>query len=286
MASTVVNVMTVPLGAFTKPVPSPRSALTWAVKVWLAPTRFVPFGVIWMLAFWKTFVASPPLGATRVGLNREGCRAANGHRSSGVTGHRARRQRRERDGAVAGGIGIRAGSRACPGGRRVRRAVGVGQRHVDVLAGERNVPGPVAEVLLESHGEGVRHADLVGGVRRDRDPRKDDLERLAGPRRTGVRGVTFVVRPERSHPGRGDLEREARRIERPIGGQRSDGTGVLRRRARAGPVEEPVDVDVASRNRLIRLTCHRHEVMDGIARVDRRHGLVRLRCGWRSPSWT
>src|SRR6185369_1891714 len=38
-ASPVVHVMTVPLGAFWKPVPSPRSAFTWAVKVWFAPTR-------------------------------------------------------------------------------------------------------------------------------------------------------------------------------------------------------------------------------------------------------
>ena len=41
LASTVVKVMTVPSGAFWKPAPSPRSALTWAVKVWLAPTRLV-----------------------------------------------------------------------------------------------------------------------------------------------------------------------------------------------------------------------------------------------------
>ena len=47
--------------------------------------------------------------------------------------------------------------------------------------GERHEAGPVTEVLLEGHGEGVRHAHLVGGVRRDRDPRVDDLERLARP---------------------------------------------------------------------------------------------------------
>ena len=36
-----------------------------AVKVWLAPTRLVPFGVIWMLASWKTLTASPLLGGDR-----------------------------------------------------------------------------------------------------------------------------------------------------------------------------------------------------------------------------
>ncbi len=35
LVSTVVNVMTVPSGALTNPPPSPRLALTWAVKVWL-----------------------------------------------------------------------------------------------------------------------------------------------------------------------------------------------------------------------------------------------------------
>ena len=55
------EVMTVPSGAFWKPPPPPRLALTWAVKVCGAPTRLVPFGVIWMLASWKTLVASPLL---------------------------------------------------------------------------------------------------------------------------------------------------------------------------------------------------------------------------------
>ena len=62
--STVVNVMTVPSGALTKPPPEPSSTLTVAVKVWFAPTRLVPLGVIWMLASTKVLTAGPLLGAT------------------------------------------------------------------------------------------------------------------------------------------------------------------------------------------------------------------------------
>src|SRR4029078_8435340 len=57
--STVVKVMTVPSGALTKQLPEPSSTLTVAVNVWFAPTRLVPFGVIWMLACAKGFRAGP-----------------------------------------------------------------------------------------------------------------------------------------------------------------------------------------------------------------------------------
>src|SRR3954454_6502875 len=62
--ASIVKVISVPSGALINPTPSPRSALTWPVNVWLAPTRLVPGGLMEMFASWKTFVASPLLGGT------------------------------------------------------------------------------------------------------------------------------------------------------------------------------------------------------------------------------
>ena len=62
---TLLNVMVVPSGAFTKLVP--LEIFTWPVRTWVAPTAFTAAaGVIWMLA--STTVAcsevSPQLPAT------------------------------------------------------------------------------------------------------------------------------------------------------------------------------------------------------------------------------
>ena len=62
--SMVVNVMMVPSGAFTYPAPWPALTLTWAVNVCGSFTRFVPVGVIWMLASTKVLTAGPLFGAT------------------------------------------------------------------------------------------------------------------------------------------------------------------------------------------------------------------------------
>ena len=55
----IEKLICVPSGAGTKPPPLPRFTSTWPVKVWVAPTGFVPFGVIEMRASTNVFTASP-----------------------------------------------------------------------------------------------------------------------------------------------------------------------------------------------------------------------------------
>ncbi len=71
LASTVVNVMTVPSGAFTNPPPSPRLALTWAVKVCGSPTRLVPFGRDLDVGVLEDLGRVAAVAAGVVGIDRE-----------------------------------------------------------------------------------------------------------------------------------------------------------------------------------------------------------------------
>jgi hypothetical protein len=59
-----VKLICVPFGALTKPLPSPAFTFTCAVNVCESPTRFTPFGVIWIFASTNVFTASPEFGDT------------------------------------------------------------------------------------------------------------------------------------------------------------------------------------------------------------------------------
>jgi hypothetical protein len=58
----IVKLIDVPSGAGTKPLP--LFTFTCAVNVCVAPTRFTPFGVIWMFASTNVLTALPEFGAT------------------------------------------------------------------------------------------------------------------------------------------------------------------------------------------------------------------------------
>ncbi len=160
----IVKLICVPFGAFTKP-PVPVFTFTCAVKTWLTPTGFVAVcGVIWMFASTNVLTASPEFGATPSVCDGERRRARDGQRRRRVRRHLAGRGEvktivhwparvRVRTGVVAG---------ARRGVQRRGRTVRVRQREVDVLA--RAGDEARARVLLQGDGEGVRLADLVRRV--------------------------------------------------------------------------------------------------------------------------
>ena len=106
--------------------------------------------------------------------------------------------------------------------------------------------------------------------------RKDDLERLAGRRSNRCTWRHLRSAPGTpASPARSTVKAKPVASNVPVGASGPIGTGVCGRRTGAGPVEEPVDIDVAGRDGLVRLAGHRHEVMDGRPDVDGRHRRVR-----------
>ena len=166
MASTVVKVMTVPSGAFTKPPPSPRLALTWAVKVWLAPTRLVPFGRDLDVGVLEDLGRVAAVGRDRVRRHLKGAEPATDRVASAcpVTVPPVADVNVTAKWPAASVVPVNG-----PAGLAAR-AVAVGQGHGHRLAGGRDEACAVTRVLVEGHREGVRRVDLVEGVGRDRDP--------------------------------------------------------------------------------------------------------------------
>ena len=130
----IVKLICVPFGAFTTPVPS--FTLTCAVNVCAWPTRFTPFGVIWMFASTNVFTASSVFGA----FPSVDTVNASHHRQRRrrMPGDLPGRVRRERDRALTRRVRIRASSRAGTPCGRMSRPVRVRQREVHMLTRSRH----------------------------------------------------------------------------------------------------------------------------------------------------
>src|SRR5262249_27232972 len=142
------------------------------------------------------------------------------------------------------------------GGVAVQRRRAAVDAEGDVRAVGRVDPAGTV-VHLDVAGQRVLLADAVHAVRRDEDPRVDDVQRLTGSVGRGVgrvRRIAEVVAPERTEAGavRGERERgrvEARVRRRTDRREGTEGAGIRLRGSGAVAVQEPVDAHGAGGGR-------------------------------------